>query len=221
VTSRLKELHVKQKSLSLVADIGSGPNFYPAMLLAPYIHDEGAIDMVEYGAANRAYLDSTIARFNDSAESGEWAKYEQFMVGTAGSLYSGAFARVCQSANPVSGSVFALPRRRYDIVTSYFVSDSITTSRAEFWESIRSMAHAVKKDGILILAHMIGSREYSAGANTHFPSVELSVADVEEAYRDAGLEFDIIEANDEHIKARTGYRSMTVAIARFTSAMSS
>lgn len=214
VCDRLKVERAKLGKANLVADIGSGPNFYPAMLLAPYVADDGAIDMVEYGAANRSYMESAFARYKDSGDPGEWAKYEQFMVGTGGSHYSGAYAKVCKISYPVQGSIFALPRNRYDIVTSYFVSDSITTSRAEFWESINAIARSIKPEGLLILAHMIGSHEYSAGANTHFPSVELTASDVAEAYRDAMLDFELLDIKDERIKARTGYRGMTIAIAR-------
>jgi hypothetical protein len=214
VTDRLKRERIRRGSLSLVADVGSGPNFYPSMMLAPYVKEDGAIDMVEYSAVNRRYAESVISRFKDAGESGEWAKYEQFMVGAEGHVYDSAFRRVCDTVNLVQGSIFALPRNRYDIVASYFVPDSITTSRAEFWESIRAMARAVKEDGLLILAHMIGSREYSAGGNTHFPSVELTARDVAEAYRDADLEFEMIEVSDDNIKVRTGYRAMTVCVAR-------
>jgi hypothetical protein len=216
VSEKLKGEHLRLGSASLVADIGSGPNFYPAMLLAPYVADDGAIDMVEYSSANRGYVEAALARYADQGDMGEWAKYEQFMVGTAGRHYHGAYGKVCKISYPVQGSIFALPRNRYDIVTSYFVSDSITTSRAEFWESIRAISQSVKPGGLLVLAHMIGSHEYPAGTNTHFPSVELTPSDVAEAYRDARLDFEMIDVSDDRIKTRSGYRGMTVAIARRT-----
>jgi hypothetical protein len=216
VVDQLVKNHVKPGSVRLAADIGSGPNFYPAMLLAPYIADDGAIDMIDYGTVHHRYVQSVVARYKDSGETGEWAKYEQFMVGVGGPMYTGAFKRVCEVGYPVQGSIFALPRNRYDVVASYFVSDSITTSRSEFWESIQTISQSVRRDGFLIFAHMIGSHEYTAGSNTHFPSVELTTSDVAEAYRDAKLDFELVEVNDKFVKTRDGYRSMAVAIARRT-----
>lgn len=215
LTKELERSGLAEGSARLVADIGAGPNFYPAMLLAPYVHADGAIDLIEYGAANRAYAEATLLHQQDENNAGIWAKFEQLMVGTGGGKYVGAFERACSMANVVAGSIFSLPKNRYDIVTSYFVPDSITVSRREFWIAIRSLAACVKSDGLMVIAHMVGSNEYYAGTNTHFPSVNLTVDDIIEAYRDADLDFEVhAVGEDAPDKVRDGYHGMCVVVAR-------
>lgn len=214
VTDQLAQLNIPFKDAKLVADIGSGPNLYPAMILAPYLTDDGAIDLIEYSSSNRSYVQATIAQTPEERSGGIWNKFEELMIGTAGDQYLGCLERVCELGNSVLGSVFALPKSRYDIVSSYFVTESITSSRQEFWLATRNLATTVRPGGIIIAAHMVGSRGYQAGEGTHYPAVELSVEEIVQAYRDAGLTFSLSVVEQTMLKARDGYQKMMVVIAQ-------
>lgn len=198
------------------ADVGAGPNLYPAMLTAPYLSDDGAIDLIEYAERNRAHLEQLLA--DPDRATPTWKKFEDLMVERGGERYAGALSKVSARARVRAGSVFELPAETYDLAASYFVSESITTSRMAFRMAIRSLAATIKRDGVLTIAHMIGSDGWHAGEGTRFPAVRLSPADIEQAYRDADLTFTTHYANapaGQH-KARDGYHGMMVVIAHRT-----
>lgn len=213
---RLASAGLKEGSIELAADVGTGPNLYPPMLLSPYVADTGAIDLIEYSDANRAYLHGTIAeQVRSGSNVGSWTKFEDVMIASGGHLYEGAFERTCERANVVAGSIFDLPSNRYGLITSYFCTESITASRREFWRAIRSLAGCLKRDGLLLIAHMVGSSGYYAGVGTNFPSCRVDVDDIACAYRDAGLVFEIFSVSEEGgMRPRDGYHGMAVVIAR-------
>lgn len=215
VASALKK-KFKKSSLSNFADIGTGPNLYPAMLVAPYLQQSAQINMLEYVSANRKYLTDAVSRGSRYSQDGIWKKFEEFMVLDSGDVYRGALDIVKKRANIDFGDIYKLPKDTYDCVTSYFVAESITDSKINFRASIVAMSQSLKSKGVLIVAHMVGSEGYYAGLDTHFPAVNLSVDDLEQAYKDAGLEFTITDiSNNTHIpvKARTGYSGMALVVA--------
>jgi len=55
----LKQLGIAPHSLENVADVGTGPNLYPAMLLSPYIKPNTKLELLEF-SPNRAYLAKVI-----------------------------------------------------------------------------------------------------------------------------------------------------------------
>lgn len=193
------------------ADIGAGPNLYPSIMLAPFVQTNGTLDLIEFADINRDYLRQTLGAAHLGVQ---WQKFESFMTGVSGDIFSGALERARQLARVEDGSIFSLPRDRYDLVTSFFVCESISISQRDFWRSIRSLANCVKPDGILIVAHMIGSRGYHAGTGTRFPAVNLTAECIQDAYREAGLRYEMFAIEDQHIAGiRTGYRGMAVVVA--------
>jgi hypothetical protein len=216
VIDQIERAGLPDHAAPLVADVGAGPNFYPIMLLAPYVSDDGAIDLIEFTAANRGYTEGLLDEARTSAGTPQpWASFQDLMVEMGGDRYADAFERASALATVIEGSIYSLPKGRYSILSSYFVAESITLTRSDFHRAIRSLAMALRPDGILVAAHMLGSREWQAGADTSFPAVSLTVADIEEAYRSAGLEFAIqrFEAPPAD-KAREGYHGMAAVVAR-------
>jgi hypothetical protein len=59
VITSLQRLGVAPGSLERVADVGSGPNFYPAMILAGLLKPGGSIELIEYAQPNRCRLVSS------------------------------------------------------------------------------------------------------------------------------------------------------------------
>ena len=137
------------------------------------------------------------------------------MVSLGGPRYRGALERARARSRIVAGSVFALPAAAFDLVTSYFVAESITASRREFRVALRSLAASIRPGGLLVVAHMVGSLGWYAGAEGRFPAVRLDVEDLEDAYCDLDLDFAInVVGEGAAVRARPGYHGMAVAVAR-------
>lgn len=215
VIGALAGLGVQLGSLELVADIGSGPNLYPSMLMVPYIKNGAKIDMLEWSPANREYMTKLLAGQLAEDQAATWRKFEVFMRQQAGDIYEGCEANAKAAVNITEGNIFELPEAQYDLVSSYFVAESIVDSNMPFREAMQSLAKAIKPHGVLIVAHMVGSEGYYAGEGTLFPAVNLSVADLKEAYADADLDCTIVPVGENTSeKAREGYHGMAVVIAR-------
>lgn len=214
VVDELKSLNIPNGKFNLAADVGTGSNFYPMMLIAPYVSDQGAIDLIEFHELGRLYIGQVIKTFKESANAGPWAKFEDFIQGAGGETYQGAFEKGCAISHPVAGSIFSLPKGRYDMVTAFFSTESITTSRREFWEGIRSLSAALRPGGVLVTAHMIRSHEWHAGEGTHLPAVSLTLDDIKEAYRDAGVNFTARLIGESPEKIREGYYCMAAVVAQ-------
>jgi NNMT/PNMT/TEMT family len=211
VAGQLARAGLPPGGVGAVADVGAGPNLYPAMLLAPYVADEGEISLIERSARNRNHLASAIEA--DAA----WAGFEELMVSVGGPRYRGTLRRMAGRCRVLPGSIFELPRDAFDIVTSYFVAESITTSRREFRGALRSLAASVRAGGLLVVAHMVGSLGWFAGAGSRFPAIRLAIEDIEEAYRDIALDFTVHPVGEDAAeRARPGYHGMAVVVARRT-----
>lgn len=217
VIKELKDTIPKNAKFKNVADVGAGPNIYPAMLIAPYIDDNGSLALLEYSNANRTYIQNLLGSNLDDQHMKIWNKFEDLMIDLGGESYKNCLKAVLKQAKVEYGDIFDLPKNKFDCITSYFVAESITTSVLQFRKAMQSLASALKKNGILIIAHMVGSEGYYAGESTHFPAVNLTIKDIEEAYRDAELKFEIKAVGDDmpaKFKAREGYKGMVVVVAR-------
>ncbi|MBI5123018.1 hypothetical protein HZA75_04120 [Candidatus Roizmanbacteria bacterium] len=209
------QLGIKPASLEKVADVGTGPNIYPAMLLSPFVTPDTKIELLEF-SPHRSYLAKLIGETIDPKHANIWKKFEEFMIKTGGELYEGCEKVVKRQAKIQFGDIFDLPQGNYDFVSSYFVAESIVDSQMPFREAIQSLGKAVKPSGILMVAHMVGSEGYYAGVGTHFPAINLTVEEIKHAYMDADLEIISLMAvgHDNDAKVREGYHGMCLVIAQ-------
>jgi hypothetical protein len=215
VTDQLARAALPPDGLVSAADVGAGPTFYPAMLLAPYLAEDGQVSLIEYTRRNRDYLMAEIDAARQGEEAGNWSAFEELMVALGGSRYGGALRRAAMCSRLVAGSIFELPVDSFDLVTSFFVAESITTSRHEFRIALRSLAGSVRDGGMLIVAHMVGSLGWTAGVGNRYPALRLGVEEIEEAYRATDLDFELhLVGEGAAEKARDGYQGMAVVTAR-------
>lgn len=204
------------QSLEHIADVGTGSNLYPLMLTVPFLKRDAKIDVLEFTQSNREYLQKTAAGTVGPDHATIWDKFEQLMVEVGGEQYAGSMALAKQKANIQFGDIFNLPKAKYDLVSSYFVAESIVDSHLPFRTAIKSLAQAIKPEtGILMIAHMLESEGYFAGVGTNFPAVKLTVNQLAEAYRDADLDFVIVPVSDNgsDYKVREGYHGMAFVVA--------
>lgn len=227
VIATIKEMRLS--GLHRVADVGAGPNFYPALLLASLLEPGGYIDLIECSQKNRLFMGTLlgdgdglyyskdkhgITRHIDTLE--PWQKYEDLIaqIGMA-PQFRHTLTKARMAARIVAGDIYWLPEAAYDFVSAYFVAESITTSKTECFRAIRSLLKAVRPDGGFMVALMIGSHEWLAGEGTRFPAVHLSFADVQEIFDSIpGIEAKAMYAEDELDKVRVGYEGMAIVMGR-------
>ena len=182
-------------SLQYVADVGTGPNLFPSMLLAPFVAPPasgGQLDLIEYSQPNLQYLRDVVAGRPVSPPSFIWGKYEALMSEHA-PLWRRAFGTIQSIANVVQGSIYDLQPQTYDAITSFFVAESITDSMDECDRAVAALLAAVKPGGFVMIGHMLGSCGYPAGVGKLFPGVALSIQDIHRMYRDELEDLTIFE----------------------------
>jgi hypothetical protein len=206
----LEQMDLKRGSLKRVMDIGTGPNLYPTMLLTPYISWDAKIELIEYAKPNLKYLRTV----KETGNNKDWIKFEKLMTEMGGEKYKGSINKLLSISEIKEGNIFRLPKNTYDAVVSFFVTESITDDREKFKESLLSLINSLKPGGIIVAAHMVNSREYFAGENTRFPATNLSVNEIEEAYKGlADISLSLI-GHTGFKPARKGYKGMALIIGR-------
>jgi hypothetical protein len=214
IVEAFRYLNVEPGSLTHVADVGTGPNLYPLMLIAPYLKSDAKIDVLEFSEPNRTYLQKTINSTVRSSHRHIWEKFEQLMVEIGGDTYKGNEQAAKEKASIKFGNILDLPQGQYELLSSYFVSESIVDSTMPFRTAIQSLAKALSPDGTLVVAHMVGSEGWHAGKGTRFPAVNLSIEEIAQAYQDADMEFVVIPVGEDTTKkAREGYHGMAFVVA--------
>lgn len=195
VMQALEDLGLKPRSLQRVADVGTGPNLFPPMLLAPFIaapEDGGQLDLIECSQPNLRYLTDIVAGRPVSPPAYIWQKYEALMAERS-PRWRYAFAKMQRVAKVVRGSIYELEPLSYDAISSFFVADSITDSMDSCEKAVAKLLAAVKPGGLVVVGHMLGSTGYPAGVNTYFPGVALSVDGLYRLYQDELDDLTIFE----------------------------
>lgn len=214
VTKTVLELGIEKGSLVKAVDVGVGPNLYPSMILSPFIAENGGIDLIEYSPTNIEYLNSVLD--NDSGDKfgklkGIWSKFES-LLSSRSPIWSNCFLRVRKIAKIIQGSIYNLPRNEYNAVSSFFCAESITDNPEKFQEAIDSLIDSVKPGGLIITAHMLGSKGYPAGENTNFPALSITTEDLEKVYEEKA-NVRVMKVNAPQA-VREGYHGMAIVIGR-------
>ncbi|MFE6862283.1 hypothetical protein [Nocardia sp. NPDC057668] len=210
VINTLQEMNIKPGSMQSVADVGSGPNLYPALMVSPFIANDGRLELIDVAAPNLEYL-RRILDSHDDEQQAKWRLFEEHIrsLGVPADLQKVKFLSSVRR-----GSIYELQPNRYDTVLSFFVSESITDDESEFEDSVASLMGSVKANGLFIVAHMLGSRGYFAGERTFFPAISLSMEQIQENYDKYGLCHYRRIGRDGPVLIRKGYEGMAVVVGR-------
>ena len=211
VVDELRDLGLAPDSLRTVADIGAGPNLYPALLLAPYIAVDGSLELVEHSAANLDYLRAALDGM-DGEKSATWSKFERHLrlLGHRTSIQ-----KVRDVAAVKAGSIFDLPTDHYDAVMCFFVAESITRDPEVFATALDSLMRSLKPGGLFVTAHMVGSTGYKADLEAaEYPACKLSMSDFEKSYTPYGTFRSILTHHSPEQALRPGYDGMTALVGR-------
>ena len=161
-------------SLASSLDVGTGPNLYPLMLVSAASR---RLEVLEHSAANVAYLE----RARREGAPAEWA----------------AFWRLCRELDPAlprdfdavlrgvrlhQGDAFDLQPASHELVSMFFMAESVTGDRAEFEELCTRFATAATPGGHLVAAFMAGMPCYRMGTEV-LPSFPLDQPTLEAVMR--------------------------------------
>ncbi|WP_169813154.1 hypothetical protein [Nocardia jejuensis] len=208
VISALQEMTIEPVSTKIVADIGVGPNLYPALLASPLIPHDGTIELIDIAERNLAYLRAVIEGENND-HSAVWEGFEEYIRSLG---YPADLGTVRRSASVRKGNIYELEPNRYDMVMSFFVGESITDRVSEFDRATTTLMASVKPNGLFVIAHMIGSRGYFAGSDTFFPAVGLTMDQIRQKYEEYGeCRYRMIPRGG-NVSARKGYKGMAVVV---------
>ncbi|MGW4720753.1 hypothetical protein [Nocardia sp. NPDC004260] len=209
-TSALHDMRIAPNSLQHVADVGVGPNLYPAMLLSPLISNHGRLELIDIAANNLSYLEQVLNGAN-TEQVNIWKFYDNYIrkLGLPSSM-----KKLFAISSIQFGSIFELKPNQYDAVLSFFVADSITDAYSEFVRATDSLMNSLKSNGLFVVAHMVGSRGYFAGCRTFFPAVNLTLAEIESIYQRYGSFRSREVVHDSREAVRMGYEGMVVIVGK-------
>lgn len=151
-------------SLASSLDVGTGPNLYPLMLAGAASR---RLEVLEYSTRNVAYLERVRRTGADPGWAPFWNLCRQLNPALPADL-----DRVLDRLTVHHGDAFDLPAHRHDLVSMFFMAESVTGDRDEFAELGRRFAAAATPGGHLVAAYMAGMPRYELGGET-LPSFSL------------------------------------------------
>ena len=107
-----------EASLDKVIDVGAGPNFYPTLLIKPFISKTGSVHLIDPVLNNRKFLEYSIKHSNI------WSSFTTFLNNKNPNLYK--VHTKMPNILIQEGDIFNLKKESYDLVMAFFVAESIT-----------------------------------------------------------------------------------------------
>ena len=151
-------------SLNSSLDIGTGPNIYPLMLAAAASR---RLESLERSASNVAYLRRARREGADPCWTPFWQLCRQLDPALPADL-----DEVLRGLTTHQGDALAGPPGQYDLVSMFFVAESVTGGRDEFEQLSLRFVAAAAPGGHLVAAYMAGMPKYELGGKT-LPSFPL------------------------------------------------
>ncbi len=151
-------------------DVGTGPNLYPLMLVAAASQH---LEVLERSAANAAYLRRACLQGAGVNWTAFWQLCRQLNPALPADL-----DHVLRHVTVRSGDALELPVKRYDLVSMFFMAESVTGDRGEFEQFCHSFTRAAVPGGHLVAAFMAGMPEYELGGQV-LPSYALDKSTLE------------------------------------------
>lgn len=144
-------------------DVGTGTNLYPAFSMMPFSR---SLTLRELSPANLTWLEAQRPRFDD-----DWDAFWKVFLDSPAYRRTDPRAKLA-AAKIQRGSVFTLPRERWDLGTMFFVACSISTETDAFLRAVDGFVGALRPDAPFVAAFMKNSRGYRVG-DREFPAVPV------------------------------------------------
>lgn len=193
-------------------DVGTGPNLFPMLAALPRAAQMTAW---EYSETNIAWLRAELQRERLREP---WPHFWRLVREGYGPepLEEDPTSPLRLRANVVQGSIFDLPKARWDAATMFFCAESITERQSEFERACAAFAQCVRADGLVAAAFLAGSKGYTV-ADTAFPALAISDESLREAFNPYVRDMQITPIGLVDEEVRSGYTGMYFLRARIRS----
>jgi hypothetical protein len=184
-----------------IVDIGTGPNLIPFFCALPRA---GRLTAWEYAESNVAWLEAELARDDMRPQWRHFWRVTREAYGPDFDLPANPIPSLRAKATIQQGSVFDLPRRRWDAATMFFCAESITERHDEFEAACAAFARCVKQGGALTAAFLVRSAGYVI-ADRPFPVLSLSPESIQAAFASHADEVTAEQIGIVEREIRSGY----------------
>ena len=187
-------------------DVGAGPNLYPSLAMLPHSR---TVTLLEHSASNVEFLRAHTADLPE-----RWAPFWDVVSPLA---RHGDFAKartlLAERVEVMQGSVFDLPRSRWDLGTMFFVAESISQDPAEFESAVGCFVRALRPGSPFAAAFMEQSDGYDV-AGVRFPATPVGRQEVRACLSALSTELRVERIEMRPAPLRPGYTGMIVAVGR-------
>lgn len=159
-----------------IVDVGTGPNLIPFFSAFPRA---AKLTAWEYAESNVAWLKADLKR---EALRPQWRHFWDVARKAHGvPLPDNPLPALAAMTDVRQGSIFDLPKARWDAATMFFCAESITERYDEFEHACACFAQCVKPGGALVGAFLVRSGGYVV-ADRAFPVLHLSSETIAAAF---------------------------------------
>jgi NNMT/PNMT/TEMT family len=173
----MKEIPAAADGLDIV-DIGTGPNLIPFFCALPRAR---SLSAWEFAQSNVDWLRADLSR---EVLRPQWQHFwgvTQEAYGADWHLPDNPLPALAAMSRITRGSVFDLPKRRWDAATMFFCAESITEREDEFAAAVAAYAQCVKPGGALAAAFLVRSAGYEVSGH-RFPVLHLTPEAIESTF---------------------------------------
>jgi|SRR6185369_11641983 len=166
----LVKFYKKEQPSGLFLEVGAGSNMYPILAALPYAD---TIDVLEYGAQNIAYLQKQREELDP-----DWQKWIEILRELDPDTYRAVdFQQQLQDKMIVNqGSIFDLPKEKYDNISMHSVAESLTKIPREFRKAVRCFIDSGKPGSTLAATFVEKSEGYDS-AGLPLPALAIEAWD--------------------------------------------
>ena len=193
-----KKIPILKKSI----EVGCGPNIYPLMLALSKVT---SIDAIEYSQKNISYLKSQFNKLDKN-----WLTFWNYIVNLNSAINKIILPKVLKKKVVIiKGSIYNLPKNKYDLASMFFCAESITNEYKEFVKICVKFLDCVKPEGHAVATFMENSKGYSI-SDVKFPSVSIDSSDLEKIFINKINDLKIYRVPRAKKVLRPGYTGMLV-----------
>lgn len=183
-------------------DVGTGPNLFPLFSVMPRA---SAMTAWEYSGSNVDWLKRELA--NESVLRPQWKHWWEVAKAAWGAGYNlpeTPIPALAQKVEVTQGSIFDLPKARWDAATMFFCAESITAEYSEFERATAAFAQSVRIGGMLIGAFLVHSGGYVV-ADRPFPVLKLTADEIINTFKKHATDVKVQKIGIVEREIRSGY----------------
>lgn len=173
----MKEIPPSPTGLNII-DVGTGPNLIPLMCAMPRAR---TLTAWEFSESNVDWLRADLSRDRLRPQWQHFWRVTKEAYGPGWKLPDNPLPTLAAISRITRGSVFDLPKRRWDAATMFFCAESITEREDEFAAAVAAYAHCVKSGGALAAAFLVRSAGYEVSGH-RFPVLHLTPEAIETTF---------------------------------------